>query len=231
MVWLLGRRNPRLGLAYALSFVALPGAWVIRNSVTMGVAAASTQGSVLIWHGNNVWARGSFNADWDDPTSPQRAYLRRKFPGFEQRSEAVERAFVAAETRSDLRSHSRHILWLLPRKVLLFFSPVSYLGWDWPYLLFAGFAPVGLLALWHGRATREVAAFLVLPIAGTMVSAMVTFGDPRFRHPVDALVVVLGSFGLCHLTDRYHLLPRPELSERWPAPWPRVPRHSRRTRS
>jgi hypothetical protein len=197
LVWLWKRGGARRVFICLAASALLPCAWVIRNYTTMGSATLSTQAWSLVWQGNNTWARGSYSPDWDAPTSPQRVYLRSRFPGFDSLGEVDQARGLALATIDAAVDHWPHVLWLLPRKIGLFFSPVSYLGWDWPYLFIIAFVPLGVRRLRSLSAGLESATLLFLPIAGTVVSAMMTIGDPRFRHTVDALLVAIASLGIC----------------------------------
>ena len=60
----------------------------------------------------------------------------------------------------------------------------------------------GYCRLKRVQAMRRGLWLLAAPIVGVMIVCLLTFGDPRFRHPVDPLIAILASVGIVYLTRR-----------------------------
>ncbi len=191
LAWLVARGSRRQAAVLLAATGLILGAWAARNVVRMGAFTLSTQTGV-VWQGNNAWARGSWPGDW----APQGAHLLAKYPDLVRMNEVGRSRLFVREAVNEVVSHPGRILWLLPRKLLIFLSPWSYLGFDW---LYAGLLPFSLLGTLHlamRPGYRHTLWLLGVPVLGVLVVCLVVFGDPRFRHPVDPLIIVLASVGL-----------------------------------
>jgi 4-amino-4-deoxy-L-arabinose transferase-like glycosyltransferase len=186
-----------------LDFAALlPALWVARNAVTLGTPTFSTESAQVIWHGNNRWSRGTWNGEWLASDSEQRRYLEQKYPGFFDRFSETDRSRIyLSEAVSDITADPGRILALTPRKVFFFLTPFSYMGFDWIYLACIPFAIAGVVILWRKK-DRRALCLLAVPVICMGVVCTLTFGDPRFRHPVDFCFAVLCAVGLTTLARR-----------------------------
>lgn len=200
LAWLVVQRSRRLAMAMLLTVAVILSAWALRNEVRLGAFTLTTQTQEL-WLGNNAWARGSFQADWP----PQKAYLLAKYPDLDQLDEVRRSRFFVREAVDEIASHPARILWLLPRKALVFFSYTSYLGADWVYAGLLPFALLGTVLLAAHRRHRPTLWLLGVPVVGALIICLLAFGDPRFRMPVDPLIVGLASVGLHGLASRLAL--------------------------
>ena len=108
---------------------------------------------------------------------------------------------LGREALREFIGHPRRIAWLVPRKLLIFFTPISYLGIDWMYLFLLPFAAFGGRYLWTRSELRSTLLFLCLPIVGVLAICVFTFSDVHFRHPVDPLIIIMASVGLIHLVE------------------------------
>jgi len=199
IVWLLMRRAPKaLVAATLLATLVIPVGWMARNAVRLGSATYSTEATIQLWLGNGKYARGGWpGSQYMDPHSEMWEGLRTKYPGFDQFSEVQRAKVYGREFVSDLRSAPGHVAWLLPRKLLIYLGPISYsyAGIDWLYAFAAPFFLLGLLVLWKRRELATL-VLLGLPVVLVGLVCLMTFGDPRFRHPVDPLILVLAGCGL-----------------------------------
>jgi hypothetical protein len=191
-VWLVWRRKPRLALALLVAAALLPTAWAIRNGKTLGVYEMSTESWEAVWLGNNRWARGSWPANWAE----QRTELLQKYPNFDQLDEVGTFQVFHREAMADLLGQPRRILWLLPRKVAIFFYPKSWIGTDWVFASMLPFFAVGAVALWRDRRSRHLLALVGLPMASVFAVSLIAFSDVRYRHPIDSLIFILAGVGL-----------------------------------
>ena len=134
--------------------------------------------------------------------SEQRKYLRARYPEYDGAGEVAKSRIYVRETIRQLTHYPARILWLAPRKVAIFFSPFSFWAKDWVYLALAPFSLIGVVHLWRLQTARSVLWLLAAPIVGVMIVCLLTFGDPRFRHPVDPMIAILAGVGIVYLTRR-----------------------------
>ena len=201
-IWLLLEKKRRFAAVFLLSFSIVVGGWMTRNLASLGAFTLSTEGPEVVWCGNNAWARGSWPGEWMKEDSEQRKYLRARYPEYDGAGEVAKSRIYVRETIHQLTHDPAHILWLAPRKIAIFFSPFSFWANDWVYLALAPFSLIGVVQLWRLQAMRSVLWLVVAPIIGVMIVCLLTFGDPRFRHPVDPMIAVLASVGIVYLTRR-----------------------------
>jgi hypothetical protein len=197
---LIRQKNKRFAIALAVTFFVVIGGWMTRNFAKLGAFTFSTQGAQELWCGNNAWARGAWPGEWVSGDSAQRRYLRTKYPGFDQIGEVARSRIFVGEAAGELFSHPARILWLIPRKAAIYFSPFSSWGKDWVYLGLLPFSIVGGIALRLSKRGRRSLWLLGTPIIAVMIICLFTFGDPRFRHPVDSLIVILSSVGITYIS-------------------------------
>ena len=197
-VWLFGRGRRRLVIYLLAGSAILPSLWMIRNVTTMGVWALSTESWEAVWLGNNRWARGSWPSQWPE----QHQELLQKYPDFDQRDELGQAKVFQLEAKADLRNHPTRQLWLIPRKVAIFFWPRSWMGTDWTFALMLPFFAFGTVLLWRERRSRHLLALIGLPIASVFAVSILAFSDVRYRHPIDAMVFTIGGFGLDWIVAR-----------------------------
>jgi hypothetical protein len=201
-IWLLLEKKRRFAAVFLLSHFIVIGGWMARNLATLGVFTLSTQGPQEIWCGNNAWARGSWPGEWMKEDSEQRKYLRARYPEYDGAGEVAKSRIYVREAIHQLTHSPAHILWLVPRKIAIFFSPFSFWANDWVYLALAPFSLIGVVHLWRLQAMRGVLWLLAAPIVGVMIVCLLTFGDPRFRHPVDPLIAILAGVGISFIARR-----------------------------
>jgi hypothetical protein len=199
-IWLLLEKKRRGAAAFLLLFSVVVAGWMTRNLVTLGAFTLSTQGPQEMWCGNNAWARGSWPGEWIKEDSEQSKYLRAKYPEYDGAGEVAQSRIHAREAIYELTHHTAHILSLAPRKIAIFFSPFSTWGNDWVYLALLPFAPIGLVHLWRSQNMRRALWLIAAPVVGVMTVCLLTFGDPRFRHPVDPMIAILAGVGMASLS-------------------------------
>ncbi len=191
VIWLIVQRRRREAIVLSFAVLLLLGAWGVRNAVRLGTFTLSTQ-TANMWLGNNAWTRGS----WYRDMAPQLASLRQRHPDLDTLEEAAAARIYTQETFNEVTHHPGRILWLLPRKILIFLAPSSWNGFDVLYALLLPFWIYGFWRMARDAQRRHMLWLLSVPIAGVLIVTMLTFGDPRFRHPVDPLFVLFGMIGL-----------------------------------
>jgi hypothetical protein len=199
-IWLLLEKKRRGAAVFLLSFSVVAAGWMTRNLVTLGAFTLSTQGPQEMWCGNNAWARGSWPGEWIKEDSEQRKYLRAKYPEYDGAGEVAKSRIHAREAIYELTHHPAHVLLLAPRKIAIFFSPFSTWGNDWVYLALLPFVLIGAVHLWRSQDMRRALWLIVTPVACVMTVCLLTFGDPRFRHPVDPMIAILAGAGIVLLS-------------------------------
>jgi len=193
--WLLLWKK-RLAFVFLLFAALLPGIWVLRNATVLHAITLSTQTSRELWSGNNAWTRGAWSGDWLKPDPEQIQYLRERYPEFEKMDEVGRSRIFASEFVNEVTNHPKRIAWLVPRKIAIYLSPSSYLGDDWIYAALLPFSLIGMLWMWNNKEARHLLWLIGFPIIGVMLICMLTFGDSRFRHPVNPSVAIFSAIGL-----------------------------------
>jgi hypothetical protein len=167
--------------------------WVCRNEARLGTFTVTTQAAEEIWRGNNQWARGSWPGDLD----VQHEYLLARHREFDTLDEAGRARIYLVEAGHEAINHPGRLLWLLPRKTFLYFTAnFTLMGIDWVYVVLAPLALIGILAAWSNSEQRPMLWLLGVPVIAVLGVVLLTFGHPRFRHPVDPLIVLLGTIGI-----------------------------------
>jgi len=199
-VWLWARRGSgRALLAVVAGFVLTLGPWTLRNERALhAFVPVATQGGLTLWAGNHPVNGWIFGLIPDDATTRSVAGL----------PEAEASSRLAAATARDLAFHPGRIPKLLALKTLFFWAPV-----DWEILpRYGTFNPTytfeliwSVILVWllwrahDARARVRDAWPLWLPIAYLFVLAMVFYGSPRFRLPVEPLLTLGAAAGLARL--------------------------------
>lgn len=199
-VWLWARRGSwRALVAVLIGFVLTLGPWTMRNERTLhAFVPVATQGGLTLWAGNHPVDGWIFGLIPDDSTTRSVAGL--------PEAEASRRLVDA--TARDLVSHPGRVPKLLALKTLFFWAPI-----DWEILpRYGAFNPtyafeliwsvvlVWLLLRRHDAGARLRDAWpLWLPIAYFFALAMVFYGSPRFRLPIEPLLTLGAAAGLARL--------------------------------
>jgi hypothetical protein len=192
-----GRKTSRL-LLFLMGWILVVGGWTVRNYVVLNTLTFTTQGAVEVFSGNHRLARGS----WLRP-EVYLQYLKPRYPNWDTMNE-VERANVyAREAWREIGTAPTRLIWLLPRKAVIFLSPFSaYMGRDWVYLGMLPFWLIGVASLASDSRRRPLLWLFVGPVLAVMVVVLATFGDPRFRHPVEPLMVAVAAEGIRIVSSR-----------------------------
>lgn len=197
--WLVARKAKGLALLLLVTAVILPAAWVVRNVVSVGLFTLSTETPEVLWLGNNSWARGSWPGDW----LPQHKYLLQRYPNFDRLDEVGHYRVFLSEAASEIIGNPKRVLWLLPRKAVIFFSPVSWMGTDWVLAFFLPFSFVGFLLLWFQPGSRQLLWILGGGIVGVLIVSLMAYADVRHRHPIDPLILILGGVTMREIVSRF----------------------------
>jgi len=200
-------KSKKLAMVCLIFSALIPSIWLMRNAIVLHSFTLSTETAQVIWHGSNRWARGGWNGEWFNHNSEQKDYLIKKYPGFfDQLTDGERSKIYLKEAINEIPNNPLRILWLTPRKIAIFLSPSSYLGFDWIYLFSLPFAFSGFFILLRSKTHRPKLWLLAFPILCVAVVCVITFGDPRFRHPVDFCFLILASVGLVDIIDKLRVL-------------------------
>lgn len=212
LVW--GR--PAAVLLAAFAIVLLP--WLVRNLVVFRQPVFLRDGFGLqLYLGNHPGASGARTGEADPPDNPRELDLYRR---------AGEVAYMRAKQREALRfiaSHPGEFLWLCLQRFgelwvwtgdyRPFGSVMSPALWSAPYFLLPALAMLGLaLAFREQRDAVWPLAFVLLfyPLV-FVISTM----DPRYRHPIEPELALLGAYAVASLLRRFpHLTRRSAVAQR-----------------
>lgn len=199
-VWLVGRQQQRLAIAFVMMAAAVVAPWAARNArVHDRFVLVASEGGVTFWTGNHPLARGEGDLSANPQLEAADAEFRRAHPGLN--AEELEPLYY----RDALRSIATQPLqWttLLLRKLFFTIVPVGpsytlHSARYWAasvvsYLLVLPFAVIGLGRLW--RSECRPTAVLLLGTSAVLVM-LVFFPQERFRIPVidPVLIVSAGS--------------------------------------
>jgi len=195
------RWSGRLGRAiiFAVCFLAPTVPWAVRNFQAHGaVILATTNGGAAFLGGNNSAARGAWvpphkNSDLDPAELEGLGEL-----GRDRRQYEKAWAF--------LRAHPERILWLAARKILIQFSPFSevedgVVSYNFGYGMVLPFVVLG--ALWGlVPGTRQPDLLIAAVLLALTSVAIVTMGDPRYRYPIEPLLMLFAARGLVGVRER-----------------------------
>jgi hypothetical protein len=76
------------------------------------------------------------------------------------------------------------------------------MGFDWLYAALLPLFLIGVVMLAASVEERDKLWLLVLPVGAVVLVCLLTLGDPRFRHPVEPLMVVTAWFSTHVLASR-----------------------------
>ena len=171
--------------------------WTWRNyQVFHQVVPISTLGGSPLWDGNNPLARGG-----DAPAVPLPKHLTGLSPGQSwkyqyPRDEVILDRLCYQASWEALAANPRRVPWLMGKKVLvfwMFFDDSKTRQVNWAFLFAGLFALVGW---WSAR--REPFRWLpvIVPAAYLTLIAMVFLPAPRYRAPVEPLLLILAAAGV-----------------------------------
>jgi hypothetical protein len=185
----------------------LLGSWCYRNYSKFGMFTMSTESVEIIWLGNNPMSKGSapgtFNSRGCSHDSPMYEYLNSAYPGFCEKSEIEKAKVFSGEIRTDLWAFIKRGLYLAPKKVLIFFTPISWLGVDIVYFISLCLAIPGFFFLSKSRGWDSyVLAIVILPVAFCSLISILSYADIRHRHPINIQVSILCGYGAIFLWEK-----------------------------
>lgn len=191
----------RLGRAiiFAVCFLAPTVPWAMRNFYAHGtVILTTTKAGEAFLGGNNSAARGAWVPRHENPDLDPAE--------LEGLSELERDRLHYEKAWAFLRAHPERIPWLVARKVLIQFSPfieveggVSY---NFGFGVVLPFVALG--ALWGlVPGTREPDLLIAALLLALTSVAIVTMGDPRFRYPIEPLLMLFAARGLVGVRERF----------------------------
>ncbi len=119
-------------------------------------------------------------------------------------SETEMSAYLFQKTIEDIRESPASLIRLELLKFLYFWAPFDWeiLGDGRYHILYGFIFPFFLLGLFLAKGKR---LFFLVPILYFQGMALLFYGSPRFRLPIEPFIVILGAFGLLELFQK---LPR-----------------------
>jgi hypothetical protein len=197
--------------AWALSSILLSvillGSWYYRNYKKVGIFTMSTEASEIVWLGNSPFSKGGspgfFNSRACPEGSPMYDYLNGKYPGFCRKNEVEKAKIFSFEIKNDIPGFIKRALYLAPKKTLIYFTPVSWLGFDVIYLLSFCFSIIGFFQLFkEKKIDKYVSVVLLLPVLFCLLISILSYADVRHRHPINVQIAILGGYGALMLWEK-----------------------------
>jgi hypothetical protein len=118
-----------------------------------------------------------------------------KHPDFDRLDEVGTYHVFAQEARFEILNNPNRVLWLIPRKVAIFFIPVSWMGVDYVYWAALPFFPLGLISLLLTREKRHLLAVTFFPVLCGLLVNIVAYADVRHREPFNPLILLVSGWG------------------------------------
>jgi hypothetical protein len=200
-LWLFFNQKRNLAIYFLLFSSLLIGSWGARNYLVLDSFTLSTETPEVIWMGSSSFARGSAPGLWNSsryhclPNSPLYDYLNSKYPNFCNYGEVEKSRMFSKEIKENMFETVKNMIILSPKKVLIFFTPQSYLGFDFAYFVALCFSIIGVISLWKRNDLSNL-ILLISPIILALIINILAFADTRHRHPINLLIVILGALGL-----------------------------------
>lgn len=195
------RRKWILALGLLLASFVLIGSWCLRNYSKLGIFTMSTESAEILWLGNCQFAKGGspglFNSISCAKNTPQYEYLSTAYPGFCGKREIEKAKIFSAEIKNNLFAFIKRGVYLIPKKTVIFFSPISWMGIDIAYFISFCFCIIALVYLHKTRKIdAAIFAVIILPVIFCLFISLLTYADIRHRHPINIQVAILGGYGV-----------------------------------
>jgi hypothetical protein len=209
--------------------VTLVTPWVVRNGVSVGCYAVTTDGRAL-WKANNVNTLDTLRAGtWNDnvpgipgaPLTPQDAgAIYAKIGRLVPTDECAQMRFYQRKALAFMRDHPGEKATLAAWGAKMLWQPSVTKTSDrngsgtWLDTLRSSAEPVFMIALYLLGAIglflvpRRFAVLAVVVLAYNTLAAMVFVGETRYRTPWDFLIAVLASATVVTLMERRRSAPR-----------------------
>ncbi len=198
--WLWSRRGSwRTLLAVVAGFVLTLTPWTVRNERALhAFVPVATQGGLTLWAGNHPVDGWIFGLVPEDSTTRAAARL----------PEPEASRYLVGATARDLASNPVDLPRLIGLKTAFFWVPLDWETLPW----YGAFNPTyafeliwSVLLVWllfreHDARTRVRDAWpLWLPVAYLFVLALLFYGSPRLRLPIEPLLTLGAAAGLARL--------------------------------
>ena len=202
LVWTARRHaTPRRAVLAAVFLsvaLAMPGVWLVRNSLALGtpVAAVTSSGGKNLWIGNHDGASGS-QKDFTIPETIEDE-IRALEPGddFEARADAIyRREAIDSITGDPVGTALRDV----KKAALLLGADVHdrrnlnplYLG---PYVIVLGLGAAGFVTWWRRRPAGDTVRWLIVGyVAFSVAVPTIFFALARYRLPVEMMLLVFAA--------------------------------------
>jgi 4-amino-4-deoxy-L-arabinose transferase-like glycosyltransferase len=223
-VLIIARRDLKLAVRSAAVFVLLAvvliAPWTYRNYLVHGkLIPICSRGGVSLWLGNNKWATGNLGVD------NERLVQIMPDPGIEDEVESAK--YFQQEALRFIRANPGRSMVLGVKKVFHFWRPegfrfpglvdrtpfwVRFVVGFFSYMpLFVLFAVGCLMLLRQLRFLRDPGLLLFTLMVLTFTVLHGVFPSiPRYRQPVEPIIIIVASWALVAILDRLRPQGRPE---------------------
>jgi 4-amino-4-deoxy-L-arabinose transferase-like glycosyltransferase len=195
-LWLVAdKRRAAAGVVFAVYLLTLA-PWMLRNQRVLGAPVLSTQTGLTLYMSHFRNPGQAWGVNTIDDTTRAAAAMDR----------LAGNNYLVHETLARLAAHPSIVIRKYPEKLFYLLVP-----FDWEvlrtsrtfnatYFLVALLALFGLREAWQ-RDRRHLVA-LVLPLAYLVVMTLPFYGSPRFRLPVEPLLLPVAALGAFRLLRR-----------------------------
>ncbi|MDB5262902.1 MAG: hypothetical protein JWQ14_2183 [Adhaeribacter sp.] len=191
---------------------------VIKNYKMFGGIMLSTQPGFELWQGHNPFANEKWTMDWTDPGEPLYDYTIARLPNLHQLDQYTESRERAKLARDWLKQNPTEELFLIGRKLKLYFTPdnspfypgTSLPGYNWPNPLNIAVHGLFFTALIFAMVKNKyfgfspIETFCFTPIVATILLCLVFFFGHRWRFYAEPYLIFFGFLFLQKLKDYRH---------------------------
>ncbi|MCE9591356.1 MAG: glycosyltransferase family 39 protein [Planctomycetes bacterium] len=184
-----------------MGLVLLP--WVSRNAAVLGEATISTVGGQTMWGAHNpvTFHDPLYRGDWYATSKLTDA--QHELSGDEVRRNHATMQYGVQQVRENMTLMPGLELAKLWRLVSPFTNTPNrgvYWAFALSWALAAPFCVIGIVSLW--RRHRAVAVVLLVPLAGTVLTALIFYGSVRFRDSLTPVLMIFAAIGVAAVGRR-----------------------------
>ena len=163
--------------------------WVTRNYIVHGRAVPlSTLGGYIFWMGNNYLANGSSSGAYTEN------YLE-LMKETENMSEYERDKVFFKDGIKELKTNPKRIPKLFIKKIMVHWAPFEegFRLFNPYYAVILLFGSIGILFFRRRSIMENV---LLIVFLTTTLTAIITVGDPRYRHPYESCLIIFAALSM-----------------------------------
>jgi hypothetical protein len=116
-------------------------------------------------------------------------------------SSSAERSdFLVKKTFDFIKGNPKKVFVLELEKIIYFWAPFDWeiVGGRWFNFIYVTVFPFFVFGLFLGLRQLDRSYVVLLPIIYCQIMALIFYGSPRFRLPIEPYVFILGGLGILH---------------------------------